>query len=160
MQCPRAKPNSLLIGFTRPRLPNFTVPTGGHTFHPFCCWRNQLRAPGGTSSLALSLIIRVLAGSYRVHEAKPNGLGAPAKRRLGGVSSLVIEVVNEIAKTVAIQETQEFAESLLLPRPAMVLKDELAHVSKLAARFQLLEHRQLLTFDIQFEKVDWTIDVF
>src|ERR1051326_5971062 len=148
MQWPRSKPNSLLIGFTRPRLPNFTVPTGGHTFHPFCCWRNQLRAPGGTNSLALSLSIRVLVRPYRVHKAKPNGLGAPAKRRLGGVSSLVIEIVNEIAKAVAIQEAKEFAESLLLSGPAMVLKDELAHVSKLAARFQLPQHRQLLTFDI------------
>src|ERR1043165_9933562 len=110
MQCPRSKPNSLLIGFTRPRLPNFTVPTGGHTFQPFCCWRSQLRAPGGTSSLALSLIMRILVTPDRVHKAKPNRLGTPAKRRLGGVSGLVVEVVNEVAKAVPIQEAEELAE--------------------------------------------------
>src|SRR5215211_6021258 len=94
-----------------------------------------------------------------VNEAKPHGLRRPAKRRLGRVSGFVVKVVNEVTKAVSIEYVQELAETLFLARPTVVLKHQLAHFTQLAAAFQLAQHRQLLSFDIELEKVDSAIDV-
>ena len=65
----------------------------------------------------------------------------------------VVEMVDKVAKAVALQYAEAFVEVLLASRERVPLETELAHAAKPAALVEFLEHVAFAALDIKFKVI-------
>jgi len=94
-----------------------------------------------------------------VDQAEPSGLGRQAEGRLAGAAGFGVEVVNQVAVAVAVEQVQDVAQVLLAIGPAVVFQHHLPHVAQFAAAGRLLQDRQFLALDVELEEVHRLVQV-
>src|SRR4051794_37828247 len=74
----------------------------------------------GSRFRRLGQAVFIFSSALGVNEAKPIAPGTMAERRLGQRAGLRIEIVHEIAVTLAVEEIEEVAKALLAAGPTVI----------------------------------------